>query len=234
VFDVGQLSQVPAGSKILDAHLKLWQETTTTTSTGAVYELHGLTRSFTGTQATWNSAASGTAWTTAGGDFSATVGGTISGLTNDPNRQTWMATTIVQGWVDTAGSNHGLLVKLKSETSTSPQERTIFAGGTPPSHSWPPNWSSPTWTSPPVPRTTHHDADGHGGRTTYTTPVTINNTSSATWTAGSEVLTYHWTLPDGTRSSAPANQLQTRLPADLAPGATVTLNAQVTRRPQRR
>ena len=42
----------------------------------------------------------GTAWTTAGGDFSATVGGTVSGLTNDPNRRTFDATSIVQGWLN--------------------------------------------------------------------------------------------------------------------------------------
>jgi RHS repeat-associated protein len=229
VFDFGALSQVPSGSKVLDAHLKVWQESTTTNSTGAVYELHGLTRSFTGTQATWNGAATGTAWTTAGGDFSATVGGTVSGLTNDPNRQNFDATSIVQGWVNTPTSNHGLLVKLKAEASTSPQERTIFAGPKTAESRLAPQLvvtyldssTGATYYAPSTP------TDMVVGQT-YNTPVTINNTTSATWAAANEVLTYHWNLPDGSDVTAPANQLQTKLPSDLAPGATVTLNAQVT------
>ncbi|WP_203919134.1 DNRLRE domain-containing protein [Rugosimonospora africana] len=229
VFDFGALSQVPAGSKVLDAYLKAWQETTTTGTTGAVYELHGLTRSFTGTQATWNSAATGTAWTTAGGDFSTTVGGTVSGLTNDPSRQNFDATSIVQGWVTTPSGNHGLLVKLKAEASTSPQERTIFAGPKTAEPSLAPQLvvtyldtsTAATYYAPSTP------TDMVVGQT-YNTPVTINNTTSATWPAASEVLTYHWLQPDGTDVTGSANQLRTKLPADLAAGATVTLNAQVT------
>ncbi|MFF0110829.1 hypothetical protein [Streptomyces hirsutus] len=34
--------------------------------------------------------------------------------------------------------------------------------------------------------------------TTYTVPVTINNTTGSTWSASNEQLTYDWTLPDGT------------------------------------
>lgn len=229
VFDFGALSQIPVGAKVTDAHLKLWQEVTTTTSSGAVYELHSLTRSFTGNQATWNSAATGTAWTTPGGDFTAAAAGTISGLTNDPSRRNLDATSIVQGWLTTTGSNRGLLVKLTSETSTSPQERTVFAG---------PNTAEPrlapqlvvsyldrstaaTYYAPSTP------TQLVAGKT-YTTPVTINNTTNTTWAAGSQVLTYHWMLPDGTEVTGPTNQVRTKLPADLAPGATVTLNAQLT------
>lgn len=229
VFNFPSLSAVPSGSTVLDAHLKLWQETTTTTSSGAVYQLHALTRAFTGSQATWDAAATGTNWTTAGGDFNATADGTVSGLTNDPNRQNLDATSIVQGWVKTPSSEDGLLVKLAAETSTSPQERTIFAG---------PNTAEPalvptlvvtyldtstgsTYYAPSTP------TDMNPG-TTYSVPVTINNTTASTWAAASEVLTYHWTLPDGTDLTTSADQLQTALPSDLAPAATVTLNAQVT------
>ncbi len=231
VFDFGQLSQVPAGARIVNAHLKLWQEQTTTTSSGAVYELHGLTRSFNGTQATWTSAATGTAWTTAGGDFAATAAGTVSGLTNDPNRQTFDATSIVQGWLGTAGSNHGLMVKLGAEASTSPQERTVFAGRATADPRLAPlapqlvvsyldRSTDATYYAPSTP-------DRMVAGTTYTTPVTINNTTNATWTAAGEVLTYHWKLPDGTDVTGSGNQLRTRLPADLAPGGTAMLDAQV-------
>lgn len=229
VFDFGQLTQVPANARIIDAHLKVWQETTTTNTSGAVYELHGLTRSFTGNQATWNSAATGTAWTTAGGDFTAVPDGTLNGFTNDPNRQTFDATSVVQGWVDTAGSDHGLLVKLAAESSSSPQERTIFAGPHTAEPALAPQLvvtylDSSTGATYYAPSTPSDMVPG----TTYTTPVTINNTTSGTWAAASEVLTYHWTLPDGTDVTTPGNQLQTSLPSDLLPGATATLNAKVT------
>jgi RHS repeat-associated protein len=227
VLDFGNLSQVPAGSQILDAHLKLWQETTTTNTSGAVYELHGLTKSFTGTQATWNTASTGTNWTTAGGDFG-TVDGTQNGFTNDPNRRNFDATSIVQGWINTAGTDHGLLVKLASETSTAPQERTIFAGAATAEPDLVPQLvitylDSSTGATYYAPSTPSDMVPG----TTYSTPVTINNTTNATWAAASEVLTYHWTLPDGTDVTG-GSQLQTALPSDLASGATVTLNAQVT------
>ena len=228
VFNFPALSAVPAGSTVLEAHLKLWQETTTTNTSGAVYQLHALTRPFTGTQATWNAAATGTNWTTPGGDFTATTAGTVSGLTNDPNRQNVDATCIVQGWVNNPASNDGLLIKLAAESSTSPQERTIFAGPATAEPALAPTLvvtyldtsTESTYYAPSTP------TDMNPG-TTYTVPVTINNTTASTWAAASEVLTYHWTLPDGTDVTG-TSQLQTALPSDLAPAGTVTLNAQVT------
>ncbi|WP_069462975.1 DNRLRE domain-containing protein [Actinacidiphila rubida] len=229
VVNFPALSAVPAGSTVLDAHLKLWQETTTTGTSGAVYELHALTRPFTGSQATWNSAATGTAWTKAGGDVTAAADGTVGGLTNDPNRQTFDATSIVQGWINTPSTDDGLLVKLAAETTTSPQERTIFAG---------PATAEPALAPALVvtyldtsPGSTYYAPTTPSGMvpgTTYTVPVTINNTTAAAWSASSEVLTYHWLLPDGTDVTTSGNQLQTALPADLVPADTVTLNAQVT------
>ncbi|MFF3911723.1 DNRLRE domain-containing protein [Streptomyces sp. NPDC001848] len=230
VFDFGALpSTIPSTATIMDAHLKLWQEQTTTGTSGAVYELHALNRSFTQSQATWNNANSTTAWTTAGGDYNATADGTISGLTNDPNRQKFDATAIVQGWVNTPSSNHGLEVKLSSEASTAPQERTLFAG---------PNTAEPALAPQLVvtyldtttdstyyaPTTPTKMVPG----TTYTVPVTINNTTGSTWSASNEQLTYHWTLPDGTDVTNTGNQLATSLPSDMTPGAQQTLNAQVT------
>ncbi|MER6354763.1 DNRLRE domain-containing protein [Streptomyces sp. NPDC001634] len=230
VFDFGALpSTIPSTATIMDAHLKVWQEQTTTGTSGAVYELHALNRSFTQSQATWNNANSTTAWTTAGGDYNATADGTISGLTNDPNRQKFDATAIVQGWVNTPSSNHGLEVKLASEVSTAPQERTLFAG---------PNTAEPALAPQLV--VTYLDATTDSTYyapitptkmvpgTTYTVPVTINNTTSSTWSASNEQLTYHWTLPDGTDVTNTSNQLATALPSDMTPGAQQTLNAQVT------
>jgi len=229
VFNFPALTSVPAGSTILDAHLKLWQEQTTTNTSGAVYELHALTKPFTGTQATWNSAATGTAWTTAGGDFNATADGTISGLTNDPNRQNLDATAIVQGWVNTPSSDDGLMVKLSGEASTSPQEHTIFAGRATAEPALAPQLvityldksTSSTYYAPSTPA-------GMNQGTSYTVPVTVNNTTASTWSASNEVLTYHWTLPDGTDVTNTSNQVKTPLPADIVPAGTTTVNAQVT------
>jgi RHS repeat-associated protein len=230
VFDAGALpSSIPTNATVTDAHLKLWQMETDTSTSGAVYELHALTRSFTKTQATWNNANSTTTWTTAGGDYNATAAGTVSGLTNDPNRQNLDATAIVQGWVTTPSSNHGLEVKLAKETSTDPQEHTLFAG---------PGTAEPalapalvvTYLDPTsantyyAPTTPTKMAPG----STYTVPVTVNNTTTSTWAAASEKLTYHWTLPDGTDVTNTGNQLTTALPADMAPGSQQTVNAQVT------
>jgi RHS repeat-associated protein len=230
VFSFGALpSSIPTSARVSEAHLKVWQFETDTTSSGAVYELHGLTRTPTTSQATWNSAATGTAWTTPGGDYSSTVASTVAGLTNDPNRQTFDATSIVQGWVNTPSSDHGLELKLAKETSTDPQEHTLFAGT---------NTAEPllsptlvvTYLDPTpantyyAPTTPQKMAPG----TTYTVPVTVNNTTTSTWAASTEQLTYHWTLPDGTDVTGTGNQLDTALPADMAPGSQQTISAKVT------
>jgi RHS repeat-associated protein len=230
VFDFGALpAAIPTNATVKDAHLKVWQEVTTTGTSGAVYELHGLTRSFTASQATWRNATSSTAWTAAGGDYSSTVASTVSGLTNDPNRQTFDATAIVQGWVNTPSSNHGLEVKLANEASNAPQERTLFAGT---------NTAEPLLSPTlvvtyldPTPANTYYAPDTPEKMvpgTTYTVPVTINNSTTSTWSSSSEALTYHWTLPDGSDVTSAASQLTTPLPASLAPGAAATVNARVT------
>ncbi|MEV6110084.1 DNRLRE domain-containing protein [Streptomyces sp. NPDC051940] len=229
VLDFPALPAVSAGARVLEAHLKLWQETTLTASSGAVYELHGLKRSFTGSQATWNSAATGTAWSAPGGDFDPLAGGTVSGLTNDPSRQTLDATSIVQGWMDTPETAKGLLVKLAGETTASPREHTVFAGPNTAERALAPalvvtyldRTTAATYYAPETPQSM---APG----TSYTVPVTVNNTTGTTWKAADKVLTYHWQLPDGTDATTPASQLQTALPADLPPAGTVTLDAKVT------
>lgn len=62
----------------------------------------------------------------------------------------------------------------------------------------------------------------------YVVPVTLTNTTTATWAASDWVLSYHWLLPDGTDVSAASDRAQTALPADMAPGAVATVNATVT------
>jgi RHS repeat-associated protein len=61
----------------------------------------------------------------------------------------------------------------------------------------------------------------------YTVPFTLANTTSAVWPKSDYVLSYHWTLPDGSDRTSRSNQLSTDLPVDLAPGASTGLQAHV-------
>jgi RHS repeat-associated protein len=218
---------IPADATVTDAELKLWGWYNDAAA-GATYEAHALTQSFDPATATWNSASAGTAWTTAGGAYSSTTLGTISGLTNDPNRQEWPVTSAVQGWVTTPSSEHGLLVKLSGESSSSIQERELFLDTSAAEPALRPElvvyYTEPTaadtYYSPSLP-------DPMSSAASYTVPVTLTNTTSATWSAADWVLSYHWLLPDGTDISTSANQLQTALPASMAPTSVATINAAV-------
>lgn len=61
----------------------------------------------------------------------------------------------------------------------------------------------------------------------YVVDVTLTNTTATTWPAATHVLSYRWTLPDGTDVTTGGNRLETALPTDLAPGDSVTLSARV-------
>lgn len=58
----------------------------------------------------------------------------------------------------------------------------------------------------------------------YAIAVTLNNPTGTVWRASDWVLSYHWTLPDGTDVTNGGNQLDSPLPADVAPGQAVNLN----------
>ncbi|MFD8497859.1 polymorphic toxin-type HINT domain-containing protein [Amycolatopsis sp. NPDC059657] len=58
----------------------------------------------------------------------------------------------------------------------------------------------------------------------YHSAVTLTNTTAAAFPAATKVLSYHWTRPNGEDATTAANRKETRLPADLAPGASVTLD----------
>ncbi len=221
---------IPAGATVTDAELKLWGFFNNTAGgTSATYDAHALTQNFDPATATWNSASAGTAWTTAGGAFSSTVTGSVSGLTNDPNRQEWPVTSAVQGWVSTPASEHGLLLKESSETTTAPQEQELFLDTSATEPALRPELVVTYLNTTPedtyyVPGLPDHLASA----TSYTVPVTVTNTTGTTLSAANWVLSYHWTLPDGTDVSSPANQVQTALTSDLPAGNTVTINASLT------
>jgi RHS repeat-associated protein len=58
----------------------------------------------------------------------------------------------------------------------------------------------------------------------YHSPVTLTNTTSAALPTATKVLSYHWTRPGGQDATTAGNRKETRLPADLAPGASVVLD----------
>ncbi|WP_306191921.1 DNRLRE domain-containing protein [Streptomyces sp. MK5] len=219
-------SAIPDTATVLESRLFMWGAETTTGSNGAIYELHGLTKDFDETSATWNNATSSTAWSSAGGDYSGTVSDTV-GSVSDVGRHWWDATSLTQGWITTPSSNHGALVKLRDESSTGPQERTLFLSS-----------ETSDWQLGPLLRVIYVDsttADSYYApqtpsrmtpNSTYTVDFTVTNTTNGAWAAGERELSYTWKLPDGTDVTTGGNQASTAIPA-LSPGQSATIQATV-------
>jgi RHS repeat-associated protein len=210
-------------AQVMDAQVKLW--TAGVIGDGnAVWELHGLTRDFTETQATWNRANSTTAWTTPGGDFTAAVTGSGTNFSNDPKRHNLDATALARGWVADPASNKGVLVKLANEST--PASRAVFLSSEADEPELGPQLvvtyldqtPESTYYVPGTPPAVAPDS-------VTTMAATVTNTTTQTLTKADWALSYRWTRADGTAVTAP--QLQTALPADLASGGTVTVQAQV-------
>ncbi|MFG2886299.1 DNRLRE domain-containing protein [Streptomyces sp. NPDC048297] len=217
---------IPTTATVLESRLFLWGAETTTKTNGAIYELHGLNKDFTETQATWNNANTTTAWTAAGGDYSGTVSDTVATV-SDVGRHWWDATSLTQGWTRTPTSNHGALVKLKDETATGPQEQTMFLASEAADPQIGPllrviyvdSTTDDTYYAPQTPARMTPNS-------TYTVDFTVTNTTNAAWATGERVLSYTWQLPDGTDMTTGGNQLSTAVPA-LSPGQSATIQAQV-------
>ncbi|MFF3288106.1 DNRLRE domain-containing protein [Streptomyces sp. NPDC003023] len=219
-------SDIPATATVLNNRMYMWGAETTTGSTGAIYELHALTRDFAEASATWNNAASTTAWTSPGGDMNAAVSDTVANM-SDVGRHWWDATSLMQSWVKTPTGNKGVAVKLKDESSTGPQERTLFLSAEAADPQLRPymqviyvdSTTQSTYYAPTTPsRMTPN--------TTYTVEFTVTNTTSSAWAAGERELSYTWKLPDGTDVTTGGNQLKTAIPA-LLPGKSATIQAKV-------
>jgi hypothetical protein len=191
-------SDIPATATVLNNRMYMWGAETTTDSSGAIYELHALTRDFAETQATWNNATSTTAWTSPGGDMNAAVSDTVANM-SDVGRHWWDATSLMQSWVKTPAGNKGVAVKLKDESSTGPQERSLFLSAEAADPQLRPymqviyvdSTTQSTYYAPTTPsRMTPN--------TTYTVDFTVTNTTSSAWATGERELSYTWKLPDGT------------------------------------
>ena len=81
-----------------------------------IYYMHELTRDWVESEVTWNSYASGQAWTTPGGDYSQTIAAwaekpaTVAYVWIE-----WDITAVVQAWISDPDSNHGVLIKGNNE-----------------------------------------------------------------------------------------------------------------------
>jgi RHS repeat-associated protein len=221
---------VPAGVTVLDTELSLWGGVGSFGTGTATYNLHKLNRSFNETVASWNNAGVGTPWTTPGGEFNAQVLASQSGFVvgDEPKWRNWKGPNLnaaVQGWVNTPSSNFGFLLKTANETTAA--QRTLFMSSEAVEPAFRPRLTI-TYTERTPENTYHAPAtpERMDAGDTVTVPVTITNTTAAPLRAADYRLGYKWMLPDGTVDPASAaSQVLTPLPADLAPGATVTVNA---------
>ncbi|WP_461081687.1 golvesin C-terminal-like domain-containing protein [Streptomyces deserti] len=219
-------SNIPTTATVTESRLFMWGAETTTDTDGAIYELRGLNRDFAETSATWNNATSTTAWTTAGGDHSGTVSDTVAQV-SEVGRHDWNATSLTQGWIKTPTSNKGAMVRLKDESSTGPQERTLFLASEASDYQLGPllrviyvdSTTDDTYYAPQTPARMTPNS-------TYTVDFTVTNTTSTAWAAGERQLSYTWKLPDGTDVTNGGNQAATAIPA-LNPGQSAVLQAQV-------
>ncbi|MFI0925360.1 DNRLRE domain-containing protein [Streptomyces sp. NPDC021012] len=215
---------IPTTARVLDANVRLWSTQTAQDTTGALYELHPLTRDF-DESATWVKADAATNWTAQGGDLGASVADT-GAMTNDPARHDWNVTSLAQSWVTTPSSQKGVALKMADEAAS--QERTLFLSseGTEPRLqprmvvTYIDSTTDSTYYAPQTPARMTPNSD-------YTVDFNLTNTTASTWTSADNVLTYKWALPDGTDVTTGGNQVQTALPSNVAPGGSVSLQAQV-------
>ncbi len=109
------VSSIPRDANVLYSRLALWFKADSTTSPIEI-EANGLTRSFT-QAATWNKYDGTNAWTTPGGDFTATMSGKQTILDSYKNFWVnWGFAPLVQQWIQEPASNHGVLLKARNET----------------------------------------------------------------------------------------------------------------------
>jgi YD repeat-containing protein len=108
------LASIPRDANVLYSRLALWFKADSTTSPIEI-EANGLTRNFT-QAATWNKYDGTNAWTTPGGDFTATMSGKQTILDSYKNFWVnWGFAPLVQQWIQEPSSNHGVLLKARNE-----------------------------------------------------------------------------------------------------------------------
>ncbi|MFG1940251.1 DNRLRE domain-containing protein [Micromonospora tulbaghiae] len=225
VLKFPNVTGLPAKTKVINAQVGLWGWYSEGTGVGQQqFQLRGLTRDFSETTSTWNSAQTGTAWTTPGGDAESTVRSTVGSLNGDPGWTNWEAGPLVQRWIDDAATNKGVLIRQADEAGA--EQRMLFLSAEAAEPSLRPRLRV-IFTAPTSDRTYY--APTTPGRMVpgdqYLVPVTVTNTTSAVWSPSDWVLSYKWTRQDGTAVSA--DPIETPLPSAQAPGGVVTVNGTV-------
>ncbi len=81
-------------------------------------DIQGLTRNFVEAQTTWNLSQTGTNWTTAGGDFSATTAATTLVGTTTGVYKIWNMPSLVQNWVAVPATNFGMILRRSPEVGS--------------------------------------------------------------------------------------------------------------------
>ncbi|MEV2273045.1 DNRLRE domain-containing protein, partial [Nonomuraea africana] len=210
--------QVPTGAEITGASLSLWEASTT--GTGVSLDAHKLTKSFDET-ATWTSP-----WASQGGDYDPTALASLSGITTMPGWRRWSITDTAKAWRADPATNHGVLVKVASEAGAAKQSVSFLSSETDEPVLRPRLWVTYRDGTPRTLYAPGGPAQLEVGQTN-TVDVMVTNTTNETWPAATTAVSYHWKLPDGTDVSTPDSQLKKTLPYDLAPGASVMVEAQV-------
>ncbi|NUT20964.1 MAG: DNRLRE domain-containing protein [Hamadaea sp.] len=221
------LAGVPANANVVDAQLEMWNTGLYPGDvTDGKVDVHRLTRAFDETTATWNSAASGTAWTTPGGDYDPTAESYFDGFTNDPEWASWTVTNTVKSWLASPSTNYGFLLKMRDESVSTQRSMLLSGEGAEP-------LLRPTLRVTylePTAESTYY-APGTAGlmapASSYPVTVSVSNPTTTSWTAANWELSYHWTLPDGTDVTTSGNQATTALPRDIAAGSTADVAATV-------
>ncbi|WP_351234465.1 DNRLRE domain-containing protein [Streptomyces sp. NPDC002133] len=222
---------LPSSARLLNAQVKLWSASTTSSTTGAAFDIHGLNKDFDQATATWTKANATTNWAAAGGDFGSSQGEQAFLTTNESGWREWYVTSLAQSWLNDSASNKGVLLKLDNETTAGPQEQTMFLSSEAAETQLRPQLvltyldTNATYSAPQTPaRMVPGD--------TITTRVNVSNTSGARWNVADYVLSYRWSLPDGTDVTNGGNQLQSAIPGgaeetSLSVGETAAVDAQV-------
>ncbi|UBU12526.1 DNRLRE domain-containing protein [Nonomuraea gerenzanensis] len=224
-FDTGF---IPAGAKVSSAEAFLYRVGYRGKAVG--YATHPLTRAWDEASASWVAAAPGTAWTTPGSDYDPTpmevfsIGPTATSAFLPLE----VPVTVAQRWVDDPAANHGMMLRLTQEPSKScpaSGDGALFLSSEAAEPTVRPRLLI-TYLDPAVayhaPATPPQLPQGQATKVR----VTVTNPTTETWPAARTAVGYFWKLPDGTDVTG-GSQLLTQLPADLPPGATATVEADV-------
>ncbi|MEU4480232.1 DNRLRE domain-containing protein [Micromonospora sp. NPDC023966] len=224
-------SSIPANAKVLSSSLNVWGFSTVIgTSQVSTYQAYPLNTGFDPAVATWKKATSTTNWTVAGGDYATTPMAAVGpfGVDDPPQWRRWTVKDSVQNWVTSPGTNKGFLVKYADEAGRLKEDSLFLSSeGTEPLRPqlqvvYTQPDAAQTYYAPTTPSTMTTDG-------TYSVPVTIANTTSATWLKSDWALSYSWTLPDGSPVPTAGTSLRTPLPVDVVPiGQTGTSSVDVT------